>query len=413
MIVDSFEVVPGEETRLAEAIALARDLGDGLVILRLPGGARETFSSRRACPECGFSIEELTPRMFSFNNPFGACPECLGIGATLHADPDRIVPDKEKPLAKAIAVWGLTPDARGLADFAAMFDYRPNRPVRELSEKGWKAMMYGSDKSLGWSVRGPGHWWGTGWLREGLVAAVERRWKSTKSESAKEYYLGFLSFKPCLRCGGKRLKPASLAVTVEGKSIADVAAMTVLDAAELFRALTLMERDEQIVGQVVKEIRSRLRFLENVGLTYLTLDRGSGTLSGGEAERIALATQIGSGLVGVLYILDEPSIGLHPRDHARLLSTLKTLRDLGNTLLVVEHRRDDDARVRLVGRPRARRGRPRRRDPLLGSAGGDRRHPALGDRAVPLGPTVDRGPGTAGHRWVSGSSRSMDRGNTT
>jgi excinuclease ABC subunit A len=337
VVVDSFEVAPSEESRLAEAVSLARDLGDGLVILRRPGGARETFSSRRACPKCGFSIEELTPRMFSFNNPFGACPDCHGIGATLHADPDRIIPDKEKPLSKAISVWGLTPDARGLADFADAFGYKPNRPVRELSEKGWKALMYGSDRSLGWSVRGPGHWWGTGWLREGLIAAVERRWKSTKSEGAKEYYLGFLAFTPCRTCAGKRLKPASLGVTVEGKSIADVAAMTVLEAATMFRGLSLAERDEQIVGQVVKEIRSRLGFLENVGLTYITLDRGSGTLSGGEAERIALATQIGSGLVGVLYILDEPSIGLHPRDHARLLATLKTLRDLGNTLLVVEH----------------------------------------------------------------------------
>ena len=337
VVVDSFEVTPAEQSRLAEAIALARDLADGLVILRRPGGARETFSSRRACPECGFSIEELTPRMFSFNNPFGACPECLGIGATLHADPDRIIPDKDKPLAKAIAVWGLTPDARGLGLFGGLFGYRPSRPVRELSDKGWKALMYGSDKNLGWTLRGPGHWWGSGWLREGLVAAVERRWKSTKSEGVKEYYMGFLAFTPCRACAGRRLKPASLAVTVEGKSIADVASMTVLEAAGMFRRLTLAERDEQIVGQVVKEIRARLGFLENVGLTYLTLDRGSGTLSGGEAERIALATQIGSGLVGVLYILDEPSIGLHPRDHARLLTTLKTLRDLGNTLLVVEH----------------------------------------------------------------------------
>jgi len=337
VVVDSFDVTPAEQSRLAESIALARDLADGLVILRRPGGARETFSSRRACPECGFSIEELTPRMFSFNNPFGACPECLGIGATLHADPDRIVPDKDKPLSKAIAVWGLTPDARGLALFGELFGYRPNRPVRELSEKGWKALLYGSDKNLGWTIRGPGHWWGSGWLREGLVAAVERRWKSTKSEGVKEYYMGFMAFTPCRACGGRRLKPASLAVTVEGRSIADVAGMTVLDAAAMFRRLALAERDEQIVGQVVKEIRARLGFLENVGLTYLTLDRGSGTLSGGEAERIALATQIGSGLVGVLYILDEPSIGLHPRDHARLLATLKTLRDLGNTLLVVEH----------------------------------------------------------------------------
>ncbi len=275
--------------------------------------------------------------MFSFNNPMGACPECLGIGATLHAEPDRIIPDKDKPLAKAIAVWGLTPSAGPLTRFGRAFGYDLRRPVRELSAEGWKAMMFGSNRDVG-TVGGAGEWWwGSGWLKEGLVNAVERRWKSTKSESAKEYYLGFLSFVPCRSCRGRRLKPASLAVTVQGHSIADLAAMTVLDAAAIFRTLTLADRDEQIVGQVVKEIRSRLGFLENVGLTYLTLDRGSGTLSGGESERIALATQIGSGLVGVLYILDEPSIGLHPRDHARLLATLKTLRDLGNTLLVVEH----------------------------------------------------------------------------
>ena len=337
VVVDAMDVADGEESRLAESVALARDLGDGLVIVRRSGGARETFSSRRACPECGFSIEELTPRMFSFNNPMGACPECSGIGATLHADPERLVPDKEKPLAKAIAVWGLTPDAPSLARFAELFGYQPRRPIRELSEKGWKALMYGSERTVGPAVRGPAHWWVSGWLREGLVAAVERRWKTTKSEGAKEYYLGFMSFVPCRSCGGKRLKPAALAVTVEGQSIDRVAAMTVLDAAAMFRGLTLTDRDEQIVGQVVKEIRARLAFLENVGLTYLTLDRASGSLSGGESERIALATQIGSGLVGVLYILDEPSIGLHPRDHERLLATLKTLRDLGNTLLVVEH----------------------------------------------------------------------------
>ncbi|MGP8078719.1 MAG: excinuclease ABC subunit UvrA [Thermoplasmata archaeon] len=337
VVVDTFEVLPEEESRLAEAVSLARQLGDGLVILRRPRGERTMFSSRRACPRCGFSIEELTPRMFSFNNPIGACPECSGIGATLHADPDRIIPDKDKTLGRAISVWGLTPEATAIQRFGAAFDYDPRRPVRQLSEKGWKALMYGSDRGIGPGVRGPGHWWATGWLREGLVAAVERRWKSTKSEGAKEYYLGFMSFVPCRSCLGRRLKPGSLAVKVEGRSISDVVALTVDVASAMFRDLALGERDLQIVGQVVKEIRARLGFLENVGLSYLTLDRASGSLSGGEAERIALATQIGSGLVGVLYILDEPSIGLHPRDHARLLATLKTLRDLGNTLLVVEH----------------------------------------------------------------------------
>jgi excinuclease ABC subunit A len=338
VVVDSFEVTDAEATRLAESVALTRELGDGLVVLRRPGGVRETFSSRRACPKCGFSIEELTPRMFSFNNPMGACPECLGIGATLHAEPDRIIPDKDKPLGKAIVVWGLTPGTESLARFGRQFGYDPRRPVRELSPEGWKAMMFGSSRHAGPSRFGMSEWWtGSGWLREGLVNAVERRWKSTKSEGAKEYYLGFMSFVPCHSCAGRRLKPASLAVTVEGRSIAEISATTVLDAVAFFRSLRLNAKDEQIVGQVVKEIRARLGFLENVGLTYLTLDRASATLSGGEAERIALATQIGSGLVGVLYILDEPSIGLHPRDHARLLATLKTLRDLGNTLLVVEH----------------------------------------------------------------------------
>jgi len=337
VVVDTLEAVEGEESRLAEAVALARELADGLVVVRRGNGERTTYSSRRACPRCGFSLEELTPRMFSFNNPVGACPECLGIGATLHADPERIVPDKDKPLGRAISVWGLTPEAEGLRRFASAFGYDLRRPVRELSEKGWKALMYGSERSIGPGTRGPAHWWSTGWLREGLVAAVERRWRTTKSEGAKEYYLGFLSFVSCRSCGGRRLKPASLAVTVERRSIADISAMTVADALTLFRGLSLTDREEQIVGQVVKEIRARLGFLENVGLTYLSLNRASGSLSGGEAERIALATQIGSGLVGVLYILDEPSIGLHPRDHARLLATLKTLRDLGNTLLVVEH----------------------------------------------------------------------------
>ncbi|MCI4335898.1 MAG: excinuclease ABC subunit UvrA [Thermoplasmata archaeon] len=337
VVVDSLEVSEGEATRLAESVSLARTLADGLVVLRRPGGARETFSSSRACPKCGFSMEELTPRMFSFNNPFGACPECSGLGATLHADPGRIIPDKTKPLTKAIATWGLTPEREGLDRFGAMFDYDPTTPVARLSEKGWKALFEGSDKALGRTGHWAHHWWGGGWFKEGLGGAVERRWKAAKTEGLKEYYMGFMTFTPCRKCGGRRLKPESLAVTVLGHSISELASMSVEKLIRLFATLHLTTKDEQIVGQVVKEIRSRLTFLENVGLTYLTLERASGTLSGGEAERIALATQIGSGLVGVLYILDEPSIGLHPRDHERLLSTLRTLRDLGNTLLVVEH----------------------------------------------------------------------------
>jgi excinuclease ABC subunit A len=342
VVVDSVTASESEGGRLAEAVTLARELAEGLVILRRPDGSRELFSSQRACPVCGFSLPELEPRMFSFNTPLGACPECLGIGATLHADPELIVPDKTKPLTKAIAPWGLTPGTSSLRRFGAAFGYDPTRPVSELPAEGWKALMYGSDRSIGASS-GPWKWWGSGWLAEGLVSAIERRWKHTKSESVKEYYLGFMTFTPCPSCLGRRLKPESLAVTVLGRSIADVSAMGVAEALALFQELTLTPKDEAIVGQVVKEIRGRLGFLESVGLTYLTLDRAAATLSGGEAERIALATQIGSGLVGVLYILDEPSIGLHPRDHARLLATLEKLRDLGNTLLVVEH---DEATMR-------------------------------------------------------------------
>ncbi|HYK92703.1 MAG TPA: excinuclease ABC subunit UvrA [Thermoplasmata archaeon] len=337
VVVDSLEVGPEETSRLSEALTLARTLAEGLVILRRPGGTRESFSSSRACPKCGFSMEELAPRMFSFNSPFGACPECSGIGATLHADPNLIVPDKSKPFAKAISVWGLTPEREAIERFGELFGYDPDEPISKLSEKGWKALFSGSDRSLGRSGHWSHHWWGGGWLREGLARAVERRWKAAKSEGLKEYYMGFMTFTPCHKCGGRRLKPESLAVTVFGQSISDLSRLPVDRLARLFEELHLSEKDQQIVGQVVKEIRARLAFLENVGLTYLTLDRSSGSLSGGEAERIALATQIGSGLVGVLYILDEPSIGLHPRDHERLLSTLKTLRDLGNTLLVVEH----------------------------------------------------------------------------
>jgi excinuclease ABC subunit A len=341
VVVDSLDPA-AEPARLAEAVALARQLSDGLVVARGPKGERSLFSSRRACPECGFSIEELTPRMFSFNNPFGACPECLGIGATLRADPSLIIPDRSKPLTRAISVWGLTPERDSLDRFGQLFGYNPERPVSELSEEGWDSLFHGSERSIG-SGRWANHWWGGGWLREGLVAAVQRRWKATKSEGAKEYYMGFMTFIPCTKCKGDRLKPESLAVTVLGRSIAEVSKVPVSELVGLFRGMRLNEQDEQIVGQVVKEILARLGFLENVGLTYLTLDRGSATLSGGEAERISLATQIGSGLVGVLYILDEPSIGLHPRDHGRLLATLKTLRDLGNTVIVVEH---DEATMR-------------------------------------------------------------------
>ncbi len=345
VVVDTVVAAPGESARLAEAIELGRLLGEGTVRIRIGTAAPELVSSRRACPLCGFSLSELEPRVFSFNSPFGACPECSGIGATLHADPELIVPDREKPLARAIAPWGLTPSEEALRRFGAMFGYAPERPVSELSPEGFQALMYGSPRSLGGSATGSWRWWSTGWLKEGLAPAVERRWKKAKTDSVKEYYMGFLRFTPCPSCRGRRLKPESLAVTVLGRNIAELSALDVAAAGEFFRGLSLSPKEELIVGQVLREIRARLGFLASVGLTYLTLDRAAASLSGGESERIALATQIGSGLVGVLYILDEPSIGLHPRDHERLLATLRTLRDLGNSLLVVEH---DEATMRAA-----------------------------------------------------------------
>ncbi len=342
VVVDSLPISAEEKERLAEAVELTQKLSPGIVIVR-SGGSRRLYSMSRSCPVCGFSIAELEPKLFSFNNPAGACPECSGIGATLHADPDLIIPDKKKNLFGAISVWGLTPDATELRRFAKEHGYDPDHPISELDEAGWKELLYGSRE--GKSSYSRWHWWSGGWRAEGLVGAVERRWKETKSEGAREYYMGFMTFTECRSCHGKRLKPEVLAVTFRDRNLADVSALPVEEAAALFEKLVLDDRENAIVGQVVKEIRARLGFLNNVGLGYVTLDRASRTLSGGEAERIALATQIGSGLVGVLYILDEPSIGLHARDHDRLLSTLKKLRDLGNTLLVVEH---DEATMRTA-----------------------------------------------------------------
>jgi excinuclease ABC subunit A len=343
VVVDTIAVSESERERLAEGVELCQKLSGGMVIFRSPDGARTPYSASQSCPECGFSMGELEPRTFSFNNPYGACPECSGIGATLHADPDLIIPNKAKPLTRAITVWGLTPGLDELRRFGDAFGYDPEKPVSELSDKGWDALMHGwrpqDGRARNW------HWWDGGWRREGLVGAVERRWKDTKSEGAKEYYMGVMTFTTCPSCKGKRLKPGALAVTVHGKTISDYGEMSVEEALRFFGQLDLNQHENAIVGRVIKEILARLGFLDSVGLGYITLDRASRTLSGGEAERIALATQIGSGLVGVLYILDEPSIGLHARDHARLLATLKKLRDLGNTVLVVEH---DEATMRTA-----------------------------------------------------------------
>ncbi len=341
VIVDSLTVEEPERSRLAEGIELCQRLAEGLVVIRGPKGEKQSYSSSRACPVCGFSLAELEPRMFSFNAPYGACPSCSGIGATLHADPELIIGHPEKPLAAgAVSVGGLWPHPSSVYRFARAFRVDGEKPFQAWPEEVRKAALYGVPKA---TAQSRGLSLDEEWLRDGLTGWLERRFRTTQTTGMKDYYMEFMTFTPCRECLGRRLKPEILAVTVAGRSIAEVSALSVEAGIRFFRSLPISDREKSIVGEVVREILSRLSFLERVGLTYLTLDRAAGTLSGGEAERIALATQIGSGLVGVLYILDEPSIGLHPRDHDRLLTTLKSLRDLGNPVLVVEH---DEATMR-------------------------------------------------------------------
>ncbi|MDE1820823.1 MAG: excinuclease ABC subunit UvrA [Euryarchaeota archaeon] len=337
-VVDAFVASEDEASRLSEAIELGQRLGGGVIYIGRPDGSRTTYSLARACPSCGFSLEELEPRLFSFNAPFGACRGCSGIGATLHADPGLILRHPDRPVTGgAFSVAGIPVCEDCLRRLCRHFHFDPSKPVSSMPERAKQALLYGAPEGI--AV----HWHCRHLLREGVANVIERRFKETKSSGMRDYYMDFMTFTPCHDCGGKRLKPEVLAVTVRDRSIAAVSAMSVEESLRFFRTLAPTDRERTIVGQVVKEILSRLGFLENVGLTYLTLDRAAGTLSGGEAERISLATQIGSGLVGVLYILDEPSIGLHPRDHDRLLSTLASLRDLGNTVVVVEH---DEATMR-------------------------------------------------------------------
>ena len=337
-VVDAFVVSEEAPSRLAEAIELGQKLGGGVIYIARPDGSRLTYSLARACPTCGFSLEELEPRLFSFNAPFGACPSCSGIGATLHADPGLILRHPDRPLTGgAFSVAGIPICEECLRRLGKHFHFDAGKPVADMPERAKEALLWGAPDGIAL------HWHCRHLLRQGIANVIERRFKETKSAGMRDYYMEFMTFTPCRVSEGKRLKPEVLAVTVRDRSIAEISAMSVEESLRFFRSMQLSERAGSIVGQVVKEILSRLGFLENVGLTYLTLDRAAGTLSGGEAERISLATQIGSGLVGVLYILDEPSIGLHPRDHDRLLHTLESLRNLGNTVVVVEH---DEATMR-------------------------------------------------------------------
>jgi excinuclease ABC subunit A len=326
VVVDRIVVRENLGARLADSLETALRLADGVAVVEPVGeGGPMVFSERLACAACGLSFPEVSPRMFSFNSPYGACPECSGLGTRYEIDPDRLVPNAERSLkAGALVAWQGRETQyvkKTLEVLARRHAFSLETPWGKLRKSARDVILHG-ERDGGW---------------EGVVAALERRYRESQSEDTRREIEQFMAERPCPACGGSRLRPESLGLKIAGRSIADVVRLSVRAAAGVFDELTLSERDATIARRVLKEIRERLGFLVNVGLEYLTLDRPSGTLSGGEGQRIRLATQIGSSLVGVLYILDEPSIGLHQRDNRRLLDTLKRLRDLGNTVLVVEH----------------------------------------------------------------------------
>lgn len=345
IVVDRLIIRPDIQKRLTDSVESALNLAGGLLVIDVMGKEEMLFSQNYACPDCGISIEELTPRMFSFNNPYGACPHCTGLGVLLKMDPDLVISDRTKSLSEgAISTGGFnfsnedTYSRMYLDALAKHYGFSVDTPIKDLPDEIVDKILYGTNgekiKVEYQKEYGHGSFMSA---FEGVINSMERRYHETKSEGMKEYYESFMSHIPCPECGGKRLKKESLAVTVGGRNIHEITSMSVSECVRFFEGLRLNPREKMIAEQILKEINARLGFLKDVGLDYLTLSRAAGTLSGGEAQRIRLATQIGSGLMGVLYILDEPSIGLHQRDNARLLATLKRLRDLGNTLLVVEH----------------------------------------------------------------------------
>ncbi|MDE6901382.1 MAG: excinuclease ABC subunit UvrA, partial [Lachnospiraceae bacterium] len=349
IVVDRLVVKEGIERRLADSIETVMNLSDGLLVVDVVDGEVLTFSSSYACPDCGISMEEVEPRSFSFNNPFGACPDCFGLGYKMEFDEDLMIPDKSLSIAGgAIAVtgWQSCTDPSSftyaiLKGLTEEYHFDLNTPYEDLDPKIQQVLIHGMGgkhmKVHYKGQRGEGVYDVT---FEGLVKNVERRYRETGSEIMRQEYESFMRITPCKSCGGQRLKKTSLAVTIADRNIYELTAMSILKLHEFLQDLKLTPQQELIGAQILKEIRARIGFLIDVGLEYLTLARATGSLSGGEAQRIRLATQIGSGLVGVAYILDEPSIGLHQRDNDKLLATLKRLRDLGNTLVVVEHDED-------------------------------------------------------------------------
>jgi len=347
IVVDRLVIKDGIESRISDSLETVFSLTDGIASVDVIGGEELLFSQNYACPEHNISIDELTPRMFSFNNPFGACPKCTGLGVFQHIDPDIIVADKSLSIREgAIKASGwntLDKDSIAMMYYNAIadeFNISLDTPFKDLPEEVQKAFLYGTNRKLEFKILdsfGGGVRYGT---FEGVINNLQRRYRDTNSDYAKTEIESYMSESECPECHGKRLKPESLAVTVGGLNIYELTELSVHDCLNFFNNLKLNETQTLIGEKIIKEIKERLGFLKSVGLEYLTLSRPAGTLSGGESQRIRLATQIGSSLIGVLYILDEPSIGLHQRDNDKLIATLKRLRDLGNTLIVVEH--DDD-----------------------------------------------------------------------
>lgn len=348
IIVDRLVVKPGIERRLADSIENVFALAEGLMILDVIGGEPVNYSQSFACPDCGISISEIEPRSFSFNNPFGACPECFGLGYKMEFDVDLMIPDKSLSLSQgAIAVLGWQSSGSNgsftnamLQALAKEFDFSLDTPFEQLSPKVQDIIINGTDRQVDVYYEGQR---GKGVYPiafEGLIRNVERRYRETGSETTRQEYESFMRITPCKECRGMRLKKDSLAVTVCDKNIYEITSLSIAKLHEFIGNMKLTSQQELIGKQILKEIRARVGFLMEVGLEYLSLSRATATLSGGEAQRIRLATQIGSGLVGVCYILDEPSIGLHQRDNDKLIAALKNLKDMGNTLIVVEHDED-------------------------------------------------------------------------
>lgn len=356
VVVDRLKVKKGIETRLADSLEAASNRSGGLVLViqKIDEAEKQYIFSRYfACPECGISYEEISSRMFSFNSPYGACPACNGLGTKQTIDPELVVPDKTRSLREGAIVpweegvgfyrWARTASRyyfRKIASLARHYNFSLDIPFRNLPDEVQKILLYGSNsEEIKFTERRGGEFYDYWASFEGVIPNLERRYKESDSDYVQEEISKYVRETPCPDCGGARLRKESLAVTLRSKSIYEVVKLSIKENERFFSKLKLTPREKLIAGEILKEIRKRLGFMVSVGLDYLTLDRRVGTLSGGEAERIRLATQIGSGLVGVIYILDEPTIGLHQRDNQRLLRTLKGLRDLGNTIIVVEHDR--------------------------------------------------------------------------